>query len=267
MRHFLFSFAAIAALTACGNETSPSAAPTQNEPDITAQYPVQLQSIGEGIWVHTSAYTYPGGAVVPSNGLVIEEEDGLILVDTAWGEMATASLLKSLKDKTSKDVKKLIVTHHHYDRLAGVDILEREGVDVVSHPSTAALSAAKGTPVPNSSVSELGTVPARVKIGSVEVAYPGPGHTEDNLVVYVPSANILFAGCLVRGADQTSLGNIDDANIEGWQKSLAWTKVTYKDAKLVIPGHGKGSTLNLIDKTIKLAAEAQAKETAAAPKE
>lgn len=250
MRHLYFSLIMAAGLTACGpSETTEAPMAEKEVSTLQADYPTKLQKIADGVWVHTSAYRFPGGDTVPSNGLLVEDEDGLILVDTAWGEMATASLLENIKEQTGKDVTKLVVTHHHYDRLAGVDILERKGVEVISHPTTARLSADKGMPMPDTSVSALATAPARTKFGAVEVAYPGTGHTEDNLIVYVPAAKVLFGGGLVRGADQTSLGNIKDADLEAWQKSLGWMKATYKDAKLVVPGHGKGGNLSLLDAT------------------
>ena len=212
------------------------------------------------MWVHTSAYTLPGGVAYPSNGLIVEDGDGLTLVDTAWGEMATQSLLQKISEDIGKPVKNLIITHHHYDRMAGVDIVEKTGAKVFTHPETAGLGAAMGVPVPNTSVAALSEPKSRSKVGNIEIAFPGAGHAEDNLVVYVPSANVLFAGCAVRGADMTSLGNIADADITAWPGSLAWTKAVYKDTKIVVPSHGKGGDLSLIDKTLKmLAAEVNQK--------
>ncbi len=256
-------------LASCSKTEQSTTAPEQI--DIFKDYPIGLQKIAEGVWVHTSVYSFPGSGGVPSNGLVVEEEEGLILVDTAWGEMATGALLKKLKAETGKEVTKLVITNHQYDRLAGVDLLERQGVTVFTHPKTASSSAALFTPVPDTSVAALGTAGARNKIGPIEIANPGAGYTTDNLIVYVPASNILFAGGLVRGKDYSSIGNIANADIKAWPQSLNWVKRTYPEANLVVPSHGKGSKLDLVDDTLALIAKAvnsaanQADETPVKP--
>lgn len=264
-------FATTLALTACEKSQIPS---TEKAIDPQAQaleaasqvYPILLQKIADGVWVHTSTYTFPGGNIVPSNGLVIEDGEKLILVDTAWGELATQALLAKIKSTTGKEVGKLIITHHHHDRLAGVDLLERMGVSVFTHPDAPGLSAKKGTPVPDTSVAALKNPESRTKSGAIEIAYPGPGHAHENLVVYVPAAKILFGGCLVRGNDQNGLGNLEDADVKTWPKSLNWIKQTYPETKLVVPGHGQGADMALIDKTLAMLAKKVNEDTEAAKK-
>ena len=248
------------AITACGKSqvTTPEKTidPQAQAFEAASQdYPILLQKIANGVWVHTSTYTFPGGNVVPSNGLVIEDGDQLILVDTAWGEFATQALLNKIKSTTGKEVGKLIITHHHHDRLAGVDLLERMGVSVFTHPDAPGLSAEKGTPITDTSVAALKNPESRTKSGTIEIAYPGPGHAHENLVVYVPAAKILFGGCLVRGNDQKGLGNLQDADVKNWPKSLNWIKRTYPETKLVVPGHGQGADMALIDKTLAMLAK------------
>ena len=256
--------AASAALVGCG-KTAEVTAPDP-EPSIFSQYPIGLQKIADGVWVHTSIYSFPGAGNVPSNGLVVEEEDGLILIDTAWGEMATGALLEKLKTETGKDVKKLVITNHHFSRLAGVDMLERQGVTVFTHPQTPTLSAALATPVPDTSVASLTEAGSRNKVGPIEIAYPGPGNTADNLVVYVPASKVLFAGTIVRGKGSPALSNFERADMKSWPKSLSWIKQTYPEASLVVPGHGKGSKLDLIDDTLALIAkQVNSAETPAKP--
>jgi len=251
MRKALLTSIAILALAACGGQTSAPPSPdfiTQLKKD----YPVSLAEIASGVWVHTTNYRLPGQAPISSNGLVVADGENLILVDTAWGELATLSLLETIKETTGKSVTKLIVTHHHMDRIAGVDVAERENIQVFSHPDTPRLAAAQGYPVPNTSVSALKAPKSRTKVGSVEIAFPGHGHSEDNLIVYVPSANILYGGCAVRNAGSTSLGNLEDANLKTWGPALAWVKATYPETKVVVPGHGQGANLSLIDNTLSL---------------
>jgi len=249
--------ASVLALSACGNtQTSAKDAASSDSTftDLQKAFPVTLSKIAENVWVHTSNYTIPGQAPIPVNGLVIVDGDDVILADAAWGELATLSLLETVEKEIGKPVTKLITTHFHPDRVMGVDAAEWKGVEVFTHPDTPILAAEKGYPVPNTSVAALKQPGSRIKVGNVEVAYPGPGHSQDNLVVYVPSAKILYGGDTVRGAESTTLGNISDADFKKWAESLAWVKATYPEAKLVVPGHGKGADLRLIDHTTEMLA-------------
>ncbi len=256
------------ALSACGGAETPAASLTDKPADsfltqLQADHPVTLSKIADNVWVHTTNYTLPGQNPTPVNGLVVVDGDDVILVDGAWGELATLSLLEKIKVETGKAVTKMVVTHHHMDRTAGVDVAEWQGIQVFTHPDTPRLAAESGFPVPNTSVSALKEPGARTKIDSVELAYPGPGHTSDNLVVYIPSADILYGGCAVRGAGSKTLGNTNDADLATWAESLKWMKATYPNAKIVVPGHGKGANLSLVDATLALITEASGAEDAA----
>lgn len=243
-------------LTACGGADAPAqkaAEPADNFlTQMQADYPVTLSKLADNVWVHTTNYSLPGQSPIPVNGLVVVDGEDVILVDGAWGELATLSLLEKVKAETGKAVTKMIVTHHHMDRTAGVDVAEWQGVQVFTHPDTPALAAKAGFPVPNTSVSTLKDPQSRTTVGSLEVAYPGPGHAQDNLVVYIPSAGILYGGCAVRGAGTQTLGNTEDADLTKWAESLQWVKATYPKATIVVPGHGKGANLSLVDATLAL---------------
>lgn len=223
---------------------------------IRAAHPVTLSKIADNVWVHTTLYRVPGQQAIPSNGLAVLDGDEIILVDGAWGEMATLSLIAQVEDELDAPVKKMIVTHHHADRTAGVDAAELKGVEIFTHPDTPGLAFRAGFPVPNTTVAELKEAGSRIRVGAIEVAYPGPGHAQDNLVAYVPDANVLYGGCAIRGADSDNAGNISDADLERWQQSVAWMKAAYPDTALVVPGHGKGGDLSLLDQTIQIVTDA-----------
>jgi len=243
-------------LTACGAPDAPikaDAKPADNFlTKLQADYPVALSKVADGVWVHTTNYNLPGQSPIPVNGLVVADDDDLILVDGAWGELATLSLLEKIKSEIGKTPTKMIVTHHHADRTAGVDAAEWQGLQVFTHPDTPRLAVNSGYPTPDTSVAALKEPGSRTKVGNLEVAFPGHGHTSDNLVVYIPSVDILYGGCAVRGAGSKSLGNDVDADLAKWSQSLQWVKATYPKAKLVVPGHGKGSNLSLVDGTLAL---------------
>ena len=250
------AFSAAFLLSACGSPQAPEAAAPEPVDSflskLQADYPVALSKVADGVWVHTTNYKLPGQSPIPVNGLVVADGDELILVDGAWGELATLSLIEKIKAETGKSPTKMIVTHHQSVKTSGVDAAEWQGLQVFTHPDTPNLAAKAGFPAPDTSVAALKAPKSRTKVGNLEIAYPGHAHSEDNLIVYIPSANILYGGSAVRGVGAKSLGNIVNADLEKWAESLQWIKATYPDAKVVVPGHGKGANLSLLDATYAL---------------
>ena len=58
---------------------------------------------------------------------------------------------------------------------------------------------------------ELVTPGTAVTVGTIEVFFPGAGHTRDNLVVWLPEHRVLFGGCMVKSARGRTPGNLADA--------------------------------------------------------
>ncbi len=92
------------------------------------KHEIKITKLDEGVWLHTSFYIYPSGIKFPSNGLIVKEGKSLTLIDTAWGELQTQSLLDKIKLNINLPVTKAVVTHAHGDRASGVDILEAQGI-------------------------------------------------------------------------------------------------------------------------------------------
>ena len=93
-----------------------------------------------------------------------------------------------------------------------------------------------------------------LKLGDKEIicSYFGAGHTTDNIVVYIPSERILFAGCMCKELDSKGLGNIADADLNEWPKTIQKVLDRYQDAKIVIPGHGQAGDIELLKHTLDL---------------
>ena len=85
----------------------------------------------------------------------------------------------------------------------------------------------------------------------VETFYPGKGHTEDNIVVWLPQYQILAGGCLVKSAEAKDLGNVADAYVNEWSTSIENVLKRYGNINAVVPGHGevgdKGLLLHTLD--------------------
>jgi len=223
-------------------ETSYSAGSTDEER-------IELTQVSEHTWVHISYEEYNGSRTA-SNGMVVETDDGLVLIDTAWSDEQTQTLLDLTEDVFGKPVALAVITHAHVDRIGGIATLHEAGIDVRSTALTAQLAAEQGYDPPTGDLrSEL-----TLKLGGtdLEVYYPGPGHTVDNITVWLPEDRVLFAGCLIKSLDSTSLGNTDDADVPQWPTSIKRALDRYTDPTVVIPGHGNPGGPDLVEHTAKL---------------
>ena len=87
---------------------------------------------------------------------------------------------------------------------------------------------------------------------TIEIFYPGPGHTDDNIAVYFKNRNLLFGGCLIKSLDVKSVGMASDGNMGEWPNSVKKLIEKYEDCKIVVPGHGAWGNISLLHHTIKL---------------
>ena len=210
---------------------------------------VELNRIKDNIWVHTTYADYNGNRT-PSNGLLIETKKGIVLIDTPWNNAQTKELIKLTGSELDKAIFLAVITHAHEDRIGGIDALLENSIDVRSTELTAELAEKYGYKRPDPSL----TTDAFIKIEdvSIEVFYPGEGHTKDNIVVWLPEYKVLFGGCLVKELDSEGLGNTADANLEQWAISINKLLKKYSDAEVVIPGHGNWGGIELLEHTLEL---------------
>jgi glyoxylase-like metal-dependent hydrolase (beta-lactamase superfamily II) len=87
---------------------------------------------------------------------------------------------------------------------------------------------------------------------SFQTFYAGEGHTPDNIVIWLNDAKILYGGCLVKSTENSGLGNIADANLNAWSKTIQTIMNKYPNPNYVIPGHFGWSNNNGLQHTLKL---------------
>lgn len=241
-----------AAATAVPSTAVHTANAAAEAPNNAVPADVEIREVRPGVWVHTSYYTYPGGTRYPANGLIVRDGNGLLLVDTAWGERLTLTLLNQIEAKIKLPVRRAVVSHAHGDRIAGADVLEARGIEVHALPLTQQRAVGEGMPVPDHGLAGLDMPGASVQFGPVEIFYPGPAHAPDNLMLWVPSQRVLFGGCAVRGAAADSLGGIADADMGAWPEAIRKARARYAKAEVVVPGHGEAGGPELLDHTLAL---------------
>lgn len=210
---------------------------------------VELQRVKDNIWVHTTYANY-NGARTPSNGVIAVTSKGLILIDTPWNNAQTRELIGLAKKIFNKEISLAVITHAHEDRIGGIDALIEKKIDVRSTGLTAKEAEKNGFKKPQTEL-EPGE---KITLGdmNLEVFYPGEGHTVDNITVWFPQYKVLFGGCLIKSLESRDIGNIEDANIKQWPTSVNKVLRKYSDAEIVIPGHGKWGSLELVEHTLDL---------------
>lgn len=226
----------------------------------TAPNDIEITQLDEGIWLHTSYYTYSGGSRFPSNGLIVRTDNSLLLIDTAWGELNTVQLLGAIDAQLGLPVSHAVITHGHGDRIGGTDVLEARGIVVYAHPITRRLALEYGMPVPDEILPGLTDPGSTAEIQGLEFFYPGPGHAVDNLVAWLPEQRILFGGCAVRALSASNAGNLAHADLASWSKIIGDLATRYDEAVTVVPGHGEFGNQQLLAHTARLIAAAQATE-------
>lgn len=190
--------------------------------------------LAEGLWI-TCATGLVGGLWYPANGLIVADGSGSTLVDPGWTRDQAANLLRHATERLKRPVARAIATHFHSDRVGGLEALRRVELPFYAHPLTVGLARAYGTPEPDP-LPELAKGSAQ--IGGVELFYPGPGHTRDNITAWHGPSRTLFGGCLLKSATAPSIGNVEDADLIHYDETLDRLVARYPSRARTIPGHG-----------------------------
>jgi metallo-beta-lactamase class B len=144
----------------------------------------------------------------------------------------------------------VVVTHAHEDRLGGLAVLQANHIKVYSTAFTAQRASRLPFGTPTAAIEPYTVI--RAGRTRLELFYPGPGHAPDNIVAWLPQQRVLFGGCLVKGADATTLGNIDEADLKQWPVAVRTVRDRYPRAATVVPGHGQWGNTDLLEHTLQL---------------
>lgn len=221
-----------------------------NSEKIEISEDIQLVRLKDSVFVHISWENSEQFGRFPSNGLVIIKNSQAIIIDTPFDNKKTERLVNFLRDSMQVEVKKLIIGHYHSDCLGGLDFINRNGIESLANILTVEKCIELNLPIPTVSFKDKMNITFNEL--SIECSYFGAGHTIDNITVWIPEYQILFGGCLVKSMNSKTLGNLQDALVDQWGGTIQEIIDTYKHIEIVVPGHGKFGSDELLKHTLKL---------------
>ncbi len=179
-------------------------------------------------------------------GLIVGSQ-ATLLVDTGSSPAQGRALRGSLTAVTDRPLAAVVITHWHYDHAFGL----RAFVDIprIAHESlrsrlASAEAAAEAKrlgvdPVELAQPNVELAVATALDLGDrrVEIAHLGRGHTDGDLVVVVPDAEVVFVGDLIESAGPPSFG--PDSVPDEWPATLDAVLGLMTASTLAVPGHGQ----------------------------
>ncbi|HOW10432.1 MAG TPA: subclass B1 metallo-beta-lactamase [Bacteroidales bacterium] len=205
---------------------------------------IELVRISDNAYLHVSYASVPGFGRVSANGLVFINDGKALLFDTPWNDSLTCDLVTYLTEKMHLKIEGFVPNHWHEDCMGGLGYLKSLGIRTWANFRTIEIAGKQGLQVPDEGFSDS----LALKLGDKTVFcyYPGAAHSMDNIVIWIPSEKILFPGCMCKSLDSPNLGNIADGSISEYQTTIDRVIKRFREAILVIPGHGSPGGTDLL---------------------
>jgi glyoxylase-like metal-dependent hydrolase (beta-lactamase superfamily II) len=193
------------------------------------------------------------------NALLVEEEDGLTVVDTCL--TGAAKSIRAAAERLGRPIARIVLTHAHGDHVGSLDALAEglPGVEVLISERDAPLLAQDKTPRPGEpgdarfrgSYPGTRTRPTRLlvpgdRVGSLEVL-AAPGHTPGHIALLDTRDRTLLAGDAY-----STLGGVATSAAPNWRFPLPFAATWHRgialrsarelralDPARLAPGHGK----------------------------
>ncbi|MEZ4938493.1 MAG: subclass B1 metallo-beta-lactamase [Crocinitomicaceae bacterium] len=210
---------------------------------------IEIRQITEHVFVHTSLLIIPNYGSFPCNGLVYINEGKAVIIDTPTDSLAADSLYSFIvKNKKALPIA-VIINHFHDDCLNTLSFFHGKGIPSYASQKCIELAKRDGLPQPQIGFTSTNFIPVGSSI--VQNFFPGEAHSPDNIVSYIPQDQVLFGGCMIKEMNAKK-GNLSDANIKTWSKTVQKVQNKFKKAKIIVPGHGKEGGRELFGYTIDL---------------
>jgi glyoxylase-like metal-dependent hydrolase (beta-lactamase superfamily II) len=190
-----------------------------------------------------------------SNAGFVVTPGGVVVVDALGSPILAQKLIAEIKKITPQKIVAIIVSHYHADHVYGLQEFKKIGAKVYAQGDGRNYLSSE-TARQRLIASRIDFAPwvnantqlvfadvwvdqkTKLTIGGVDffVSRVGPAHAPEDLMVFVPSEKVLFAGDLVFRGRIPFVGNADS---KGWLMAL--DEIEKLNPNIVIPGHGNYS--------------------------
>ena len=211
---------------------------------------LKISHLTGDFYVFTTYNLYKGNRI-GANGLYLVTNDGVVMIDSPWDTTQYQPLLDSIRAKHNKNVVMNVATHFHEDRTGGLAYYKQQGIKTYTTKMTDELSKKRGMKRAEFLLSNDTTF----SIGQYkfQTYYPGQGHAPDNIIIWFEKERILYGGCLIKSTDDTTLGNLGDANVKTYAATIKNVQKKCKKPLYIIPGHNDWNTTQSLEHTLKMA--------------
>lgn len=227
---------------------------------LTGQVAIKKLSISpltDSFYVFTTYQSYQG-TLFPSNGMYFLTKDGAVLIDCPWDTTQFQPLLDSIQYKHRVEVVLSIATHSHKDRTSALDFLKNKGIKTYTSLMTDLRS--KSTNERRAEYVFIHDTFFQVGERRFQTFYGGAGHTPDNIVIWFENKKILYGGCLIKSTEAKDLGNLADADVRNWPRTIKRIQRKFKNPRYVIPGHQGWTDTRALNHTLVLLSTSQTKQ-------
>lgn len=199
-----------------------------------------------------------------SNAYAVKTKEGWVVIDSLSTPELARNFISLLKKKYNKPIKYLIVTHYHLDHYFGTYEFKKENATVISHENLKNLYEDGYLDTYLENVKKIfGDIFINVKLVKPDITVKDrysfkignknftilsttPAHTNTDIVVYLPTEKVLFAGDLVYKNRIPFIGDTF-SNSKNWLNVLE--KMKNMDIDIILAGHNEPLDKSAIDFT------------------
>ena len=205
---------------------------------------IELIKLSENVYIHVSYSDIPKYGRYPSNGLIFIDNSEAFLFDTPMTDSLTMDLVAWLTDSMKLKIVGFVPNHWHDDCMGGLGFLQKQKIESYANQMTIDIAKSKNLPIPSHGFKDS----IQLELGDklINCYYFGAAHSLDNIVVWIPSEQILFAGCMIKSINSKDLGNTVDGDLIAYPKTIDKLINKFPTVKIVIPGHGPFGGFDLI---------------------
>ena len=212
-----------------------------------APLPFVLKQVGPGVYAAIDGPEHKAG----SNAGFVIGDDGVLVIDAMFTPDAARALVAEIRRLTPKPIRYVVNTHYHADHTGGDQVLRDAGAIIIAHKNVRGWVRVNninlfGDRITPELKARIGALPLPdlvtdkdlvVWLGSRKVVIRTVlGHTGGDLTIYVPDANVLFAGDMLW---RKVAPNLIDGSVSEWATTdREFTRMPNAARMVFVPGHG-----------------------------